>query len=87
MNDFHSLYEFCKTIAESAYPVEQIHSGRTLFGFNAMPLTFAVAPESAGLNQLAFVLAEQIVVDRAKVSAIEAMLVTARAGQDQEGLQ
>ena len=87
MNDFHSLYEFCKSIAQTAYSIEEIHSGRTLYGFDAMPLTFAVAPESAGLNQLAFVLAEQIFVDRAKVSAIEAMLVTARAGQDQEGLQ
>ena len=86
MNDFHSLYEFCKTIAESAYPVEQIHSGRTLYGFDAMPLTFAVAPESAGLNQLAFVLAEQVMVDQCRSASIAASIATA-AATGQERLQ
>ena len=65
-----------RAAATKATVIDVLQTGKSLFGFDGMPLTFVVAEPNATLDELAELLIEQAVISLAQARRAAALMQT-----------
>lgn len=65
-----------RAAAAKATPIDVLQTGKTLFGFDGMPLSFVVAEPDATIDELAELLIEQAVIALAQARRANQLMGT-----------
>ena len=81
MSNYQTALDEARAAATKATAIDVLQTGKTLFGFDGMPLSFVVAEPDATIDEIAELLIEQAVIALAQARRAAQLMGTVGSKQ------